>query len=431
MAADVATYPGVADNRRGWITTRSISRALLAITVFLGAFVINEPAPYEVMLVVAIAGFVAFGMRFSHHAITLATLFVLFNIGGLLSMFQMANYGGIPLYLTVSLFLGLSSVFFCAAIESDMGRLRVIYRAYIVGALITAMLGILGYFNAIPGGELFTLYDRARGAFQDPNVFGPFLVPPVLYLCYGLLQRRLTFAPVRAVILLILLTGILLSFSRGAWGLMIISGVLLYGLQFASERSPKKRLQMMLIAAAGLTVLVIGLMFALQFEAVGDMFELRAKAVQEYDSGTLGRFARHAIGFQWALENPLGIGPLEFGLALGADTHNIWVKSLMAYGWLGFASWLAMTVWTIFGPIRILLKDRPWTPYLQVAWAAFIGHIIIAWVIDIDHWRHVYLLIGIVWGCMALERRLGAKYTTEQISPDHLPAGNMQPGRTL
>ncbi len=390
---------------RPTFSSRTISRAMLAITVFLGAFVINEPAPYELMLVASIGGFLIFGLRLSSHAISLVTLFLLFNIGGLLSMFQMSNYKEIPLYLMVSLFLGLSSVFFCAVIEADMGRLRLIYRAYVAGALITALLGILGYFHAFPGAEIFTLYDRAKGAFQDPNVFGPFLVPPVLYLSYGLLQRNITFAPIRAAILLILMAAILLSFSRAAWGLVIISGGLLYALQYASEQRAEKRMQMIIILVSGLAIFTVILLVALQFEAVGAMFSERAKAVQEYDSGNLGRFARHAIGFEWALENPLGIGPLEFGLTLGEDTHNIWVKSLMAYGWLGFATYLTMTIWTIFGPLKLLLLDRPWTPYLQVAWAAFVGHIIIAYVIDIDHWRHVYLMIGVVWGCMALEKR--------------------------
>lgn len=403
-----ATFEGSQNGHalaRPTFSSRTISRMLLSLTVFLGAFVINEPAPYELMLVASIGGFLIFGLRLSSHAISLATLFLLFNIGGLLSMFQMSDYKEIPLYLMVSLFLGLSSVFFCAVIEADMGRLRLIYRAYVAGALITALLGILGYFHAFPGAEIFTLYDRAKGAFQDPNVFGPFLVPPVLYLSYGLLQRNITFAPIRAAILLVLMAAILLSFSRAAWGLVIISGGLLYALQFASEQRAEKRIQMIIILVSGLAVLSVILLVALQFEAVGAMFNERAKAVQEYDSGNLGRFARHAIGFEWALENPLGIGPLEFGLTLGEDTHNIWVKSLMAYGWLGFATYLTMTIWTIFGPLRLLLLDRPWTPYLQVAWAAFVGHIIIAYVIDIDHWRHVYLMIGVVWGCMALEKR--------------------------
>ena len=48
----------------------------------------------------------------------------------------------------------------------------------------TAQLaGIAGYFNLIPGGhDLLTLYERARGTFKDPNVFGAFLVPALLAL---------------------------------------------------------------------------------------------------------------------------------------------------------------------------------------------------------------------------------------------------------
>ena len=38
-----------------------------------------------------------------------------------------------------------------------------------------------------------------------------------------------------------------------------------------------------------------------------------------------------------AREKPLGIGPFAFARLLGEDPHNIWLKALMAYGWLGFA----------------------------------------------------------------------------------------------
>jgi len=35
----------------------------------------------------------------------------------------------------------------------------------------------------------------------------------------------------------------------------------------------------------------------------------------------------------------------------------------------------------------------------------FVGHVMIGAVIDTDHWRHFFLLLGILWGCMALEKR--------------------------
>jgi hypothetical protein len=77
----------------------------------------------------------------------------------------------------------------------------------------------------------------------------------------------------------------------------------------------------------------------------------------------------------------------------------------MDYGWLGFASYLTITIWTIAGGARLLFRERPWQPYLLCAYVVYLAHIGLGTIIDIDHWRHVYLLIGLIWGCMGLEWR--------------------------
>jgi hypothetical protein len=41
----------------------------------------------------------------------------------------------------------------------------------------------------------------------------------------------------------------------------------------------------------------------------------------------------------------------------------------------------------------------------MIAWVLILGHAIIGNVIDTDHWRHFYLLLGMLWGCLALEHR--------------------------
>ena len=33
--------------------------------------------------------------------------------------------------------------------------------------------------------------------------------------------------------------------------------------------------------------------------------------------------------------------------------------------------------------------------------SCLLGHILLGTVIDIDHWRHVYLLFGMLWGAIA------------------------------
>ena len=381
-----------------------VANGAIAFAVFLGGFVIFEPAPYELFLAALLGVWVICGMRIPREVAPLLFLFTLFNFGGIISSFQIEEYTRGLIYVAVSYFLALTSVFFAILIKQDMGRLRLIFRAYVVAAVITSTLGIIGYFN-VGGFEIFTRYNRAMGAFQDPNVFAPFLVAPVLYLIYGVVNRSSSLMPLRAGALVILLLGLFLAFSRAAWGLSVVSGGLFYLLLIVNEQKARVRLKYIVIGVAGVVAIILLLLIALQFDEVSKLFAERAKAVQDYDGGQEGRFARHLLGFELALSKPLGIGPLEFGYIFAEDTHNNWVKALMDYGWLGFVCWLTIMIWTLAGGFKLLFRQRPWLPYVQIAYVVFFGHVLIGNVIDTDHWRHFYLLIGIVWGCMALETR--------------------------
>lgn len=400
-----------------------LASLLVAFGVFLSGFVINEPAPYEVFLAVLIGIWAVFGLKLSRHIAPLITLYVIFNIGGMFSILTMDDVNDTPMYMAVSLFLAFTSMFFAAIIEADQRRLNLIFRAYVAAAIITSLLGILGYLGILPGGEVFTKYGRAMGAFQDPNVFGPYLVLPALYLMYGLLTGTLKAAPLRVTGLLILVLGVFFSFSRAAWGLLPITMVLLVTTMLIKERTGAFRLKILVMTLVGTLLLVGAIIIALQFDQIADLFSDRAKLVQSYDGARLGRFERHAIGFLMAMDHPLGIGPLEFGKMLGEDTHNIWLKALMDYGWLGFVSYVTLIVWTLVLGFRFLLRDRPWQPYLMLAYIVLVGHAIIGNVIDTDHWRHFYLLMGIVWGCIALEMRWQSRLRRQdRTSPLSLPA---------
>ncbi|WP_087149143.1 O-antigen ligase family protein [Pararhizobium antarcticum] len=379
--------------------------AMVTFGVFLSGFVIAEPAPYELFMAALIGLWALFGLKISRYTAPLLALLILFNTGGILSLTVMKELGGGPMYIAVSAFLALSSVFYAAIIEARQERLKLIFNAWVAAGVITSLLGILGYFGAIPGGEQFTLYDRAKGAFQDPNVFGPFLVAPSLYLMHGLLTDRLSRAPVRILCLLVMVLGLFLSFSRAAWALYLFCACALVFIMLMKERTGAFRLKILVLALGGAILMISALVIALQFEQVSSLFSSRTQLVQEYDGGHLGRFERHRIGFLMAMEHPLGIGPMVFSTLFPEDEHNIWLKSLTSYGWLGFICYVTLIFWTVAIGFRFLLLDRPWQPYLMIAWIVLIGHTAIGTVIDTDHWRHFYLLLGIVWGCGALEYR--------------------------
>lgn len=382
-----------------------IASGAIFLGVFLSGFVIREPAPYELYMAGLIAVWALFGLKISRAAAPLLVLLVTFNIGGMIAMTQMANLMDTPLYLAVSLFLAFTAVFYAAVIEARPQVYRLIFLAYGASALVTSLFGIAGYFNLFAGAEAFTRYGRAAGVFQDPNVFGPFLALPGIYLLHRLLTGPVARMPLAAVPLLIVMAGIFLSFSRGAWGLFGVAVILLTGALFLQSRSGMFRLRLVVMTIVALALVALALIFILQVPGVADMLTERAKLAQDYDSARLGRFARYAIGFQLSLEHPFGIGPLVFGQIYGEDTHNIWLKALMDYGWLGFVSYLALTLWTLAAGFRLLLRDRPWQPYVLCAYVVYVGHIGLGSFIDTDHWRHFYLLLGLIWGGIALEYR--------------------------
>jgi O-antigen ligase len=384
-------------------TFRLIGSGMLALGVFLTGFVIHEPAPADAVIALLLGLWFILGLKISRSTGPLAMLLIAVEAGCLISLTQMSDFAEGISYFGVSAFLALTAIFYAALFEDRYERLNLFFKAWTVAAVITALLGILGYFHAFPGSEIFTRYDRAMGAFKDPNVFGPYLVAPALYLIHGILTGKTYHLPLRATCLMILAVGLLLAFSRAAWGLFVFSAFALVFIMLLKERTSAFRLKILLLALAGVVIMVCAVIIALQFQQVADLFSNRTQLVQSYDGGHLGRFERHRIGFLMSLEKPFGIGPMVFATMFPEAEHNIWLKMLTSYGWLGFICYVALSIWTMASGFRNLLRNRPWQPYLMIAWIVFVGHVGIGNVIDTDHWRHYYMLLGVIWGCRALE----------------------------
>src|SRR5205814_1072385 len=200
-------------------------------------------------------------------------------------------------------------------------RLDQFSRGCVVGAIITSLAGILGYFHIIPGGDdLLTLYGRARGFFKDPNVLGAFLILPALITLQCVLLDRFAKASRSALVFGVLSVAILLSFSRAAWGQLAISSAFVVAMTLVTSRSQTERTKIVLIACLAAIAAAVLLSALLSFESIGDLFKERASFDQSYDEGRFGRFGRHVLGFEMALDYPMGIGPLQFGRFFPEDT---------------------------------------------------------------------------------------------------------------
>lgn len=395
-----------------WLSERRIGDWSLGALIFLSGFVLYEPAPYDLLLPLFVVVAALSGLRLNRHILPLIVLLMLFEAGGIIAFTQTALFGKVTVKLLTTLLLAGSAIYFAALVSADPARyLRVIARSYVASAVVASLVGILAYFHAIPAWELFVKYGRAMGPFQDPNVFGPFLILPAVLLARGLIVGDTRPALGPALGLVVIMLAIFLAGSRAAWGMSVFAVLFVVFVDFVNERRPSRRLRILGVVTVGVVLTASMLAAAMSVPAIADLIVQRAHLVEEYDAGRLGRFARWAIGFFLVQEHPLGIGPFRFGLIFGEDEHNTWLKGFTVYGWLGGVAYLALAAWTLRVATPLLFRAREWQDVLVSAYAVFVAHLFTHILIDQDSWRHVFLMYGILWGCAAaekLKRRRGA-----------------------
>ena len=81
----------------------------------------------------------------------------------------------------------------------------------------------------------------------------------------------------------------------------------------------------------------------------------------------------------------------------------------MNAGWLGGMLYLLICAGTLVLGFRHALKPTKTQLLFLIVYAALAGNIIEGYLIDTDHWRHFYLLMGVVWGLMASDTRVKRK----------------------
>jgi hypothetical protein len=388
--------------RREWLL-----RGTLFITVLLSCIAFIEPSPHDVLMIVLLGIALVAGVQLKRFFAPLILLLLLWNIGGLLSLANVPDNGRAITYAAVSIYLAVATLVF-AAILSDrtMLRIAVIRSAYILAAAVTAIAGTIGYFNLVPPlYEVLTLYGRATGFFKDPNVYGPFLIWPSLFLAARMLSERLRLRD--CALQIVLLVGLLLSVSRGAWMHYLLSGVVMVALLFVTTSSTKMRFRILAITGLGAFGLVAVFVVMMSIPQVGDLLLSRANLVNSYDVGEGGRFGLQEIAIGTILQLPNGMGPFEFARVNGLQQHNVYLQAFIVYGWIGGVAYLLLLATTTLIGLRSALTVTPWQIYAIVSFAVFVGEVGEGLVIDTDHWRHFFLILGLVWGLAAARHSRG------------------------
>src|ERR1700744_5291560 len=290
----------------------AFQRALVWLVAASVAIVFIEPSPYEIMTLGAAVLFCATGLRMRLVLAPLLLLLVLINIGYSIGAIPFYDKPEIVSWIATSWYMAITVMFFAMVISEDTeARLDMLRRGLIVGALIASISAIAGYLNLVPGGQdLLTLYGRGRGTFKDPNVLGAFLILPALFALQSVVTDHFAKASRNAVAFVVMALAILFAFSRAAWGGLAITAAFMLAMMMLTSRTPAQRSRILVISALAIVLLVLLVTLLLSIDSIADMFKQRASFDQSYDEGRFGRFGRHILGAQMALDLPFGIGPL-------------------------------------------------------------------------------------------------------------------------
>jgi O-Antigen ligase len=381
----------------------ALQRALVWLVAASVAIVFIEPSPYEITTLGAAVLFCATGARMRLVLVPLLLLLVLINVGYSIGAIPFYNKPEVASWIATSWYMAITVMFFAIVTSEDtVARLDMLRRGLIVGAMIASVSAVAGYLNLVPGGQdLLTLYGRGRGTFKDPNVLGAFLILPALFALQSIVTDHFAKALRNGVAFVVMALAILFAFSRAAWGGLAITAAFMLAMMILTSRSQAQRSRIVVISVAAVVVLVLLIAVLLSFDSIADMFKQRASFDQSYDEGRFGRFGRHILGAEMALDLPFGIGPLQFHNYFPEDTHNSYLNAFMSGGWLAGICYPALVAVTVIMGFRHVLTPVPWQRAYLAVFAAFLGTVGEAFVIDTDHWRHFWMMLGTMWGMFA------------------------------
>ncbi|MGF1650053.1 MAG: O-antigen ligase family protein [Hyphomicrobiaceae bacterium] len=375
-----------------------IASALVWLAMMLCSFVMYEPAPADVLLFGAILALPILGQTRPMPVTTIVTTLFVINIAlGLMIAEATTDPIGVIRFHLITLYLVLAGYVVAGwVVMAPERRFEILVNGYITGSVIASILAVIGFFDIVPGSAaLFTEFGRAKGPFKDPNVLGAALVPTLLVLVWRVMTASPGAMLRNGIWLSICGVALLLTFSRGAWIAFAIP-MLFMAVFLVAGATTGRKIGRIAVATVAMAVIVpIGILSVLSADSVRDLAAERLSLEQSYDVGPEGRFGGQLKAVDIILEQPFGIGALEFSRTRHIEEpHNVYLSQFLNSGWIGgFAYIAAVGITLIAGIWYALTPGRVQVP-LIIATACVIALIIEGFVIDTDHWRHFYLLIG-------------------------------------
>ncbi len=353
-----------------------------------------EPAPVDVLfaaliLVSLLTG--RLGLRSAPRVVlVLVAAFAALNLVACLAAPDLSRAMG---YVAVTGYLMVLGVWLSGYVDRT-SRARTVVSCYIAGAVVAAAAGTVAVLVHFPGSIHLTdsFGMRANALFQDANVFGPFLVVAAVLLLVEILEPSLLrwHVSIKMLALMVLAIGILYSYSRGAWVNLAVAVVVVVATHAFGGAGQRRTL-----VAVGIATGVVAVA-AVAVAATGSASFLAERVgSHSYDSE---RFGAQRFGVELASHHPVGVGPGQFEVLSPVSAHSIYVRALAEEGVVGLLVLLALLGVTLLLALRALRAGHdPFGLSSRALLAIWCGLLVNSLVVDTLHWRHLWIVAGLVW----------------------------------
>jgi hypothetical protein len=399
MSMNSGTYSDQFDNGRG-ISVEGLRFALFStrnivfyVSILAMNYTLMRPSPVDLLYVLAFILTLALLTMTAKPSVTARFLVISIlalswlGASALATLPHMSEDGVIfeLISKTFAISIGITAAF--VAMSWTKRHFELFMMVYIVSAAFGSLLGSAGF---VLQHELLTWDGRAKGLIDDPNMYGTFLLPGAMFcayfFCHG--KHRVLMMGALAVIML----GVLLCFSRIAVVATILC-LLAYFIVHYRKQPARIFMVLGLLVVAG--VIIFGIAGAVSGEFMEKLLD-RLTFAKSYDLGEQGRYARYFAVIPMSLENPLGLGLMQLDKIFPEPIHNIWLSSFVNYGWIGGFSWIALVAGTL---IITIWNFRQFQCEISVVLLiSFIGVVMGATLHEGEHWRQMWLTMGLVWG---------------------------------
>jgi O-antigen ligase len=397
FSAPRATYvfqPGVAIPRNArW---PFLIFAWMAIAM--GVLAMFEPSPSDIGIILLFGiGFFAGTLQWNRQLTLPFILLALFMIANLVSLCYAIDLESSAVYFGITTFMLVLWLFVLGVITKyEEQGLNTVMLAFTFGGIVSALIALLCYFNLASLGDWVLYYDRIKGFFKDPNVFGPYLVIVAVYSLHSVLKSKTVWRKGCWLLSsLVASVGMLLCYSRAAWINYAVTMLMFFGLTLYARRDRRLRRRSVIYFAIFAAIIAGAIAYAMTIPQVNQVLSYRTD-IQDYDAD---RFATFYAALRLGFSNPLGVGPAQSFLLLSYATHNVYLRIFSENGLIGFLSFTAFVVITLTRATILSQKamQSGQRSLFALVSAALFGTLINSFTIDTLHWRHFWLLLALGW----------------------------------